>query len=187
LSISLKTAKEIFYLDQSSPSGLRWNIDKYSGVHNQFHCVIKDSVAGSFSKYWAVVYNYEPMQCHRLIIMMTQEIEDCDIVFVDHKDGDTRNNAINNLIISSPKLNSRNKKKSSLNKTGKTGVFIITTKNKKAARAQWYDLDGNRRTKNFSFNLYGEEQAMEMAISVRDINIQILQNNNAGYSERHGK
>ena len=74
--------------------------------------------------------------------MLRDGMRDSDIPLVDHLDGDKLNNSADNLVLGCPKLNSRNKKMARNNRSGKTGVFVIISKGKKYARAQWYDLDG---------------------------------------------
>jgi hypothetical protein len=185
--MTLAEAKEVFYLDGTSPSGIRWKIDKFCGKYNQFHCVVKGSVAGCQDKYWRVTYNYKNYHCHRIVIMLAENLEACEVDVVDHVDGDGLNNKLENLILSGTAKNMRNRKRMTSNKSGVTGAFVVSIHGRLYARAQWYDIDGSRRTKNFSHNKYGEAVAWQMAIDLRDEKFKMLQEQGAGYSDRHGK
>lgn len=187
--ISLAEVKEVFYLAPDSPSGLRWKIDRWSGEHNQFHCVVKDTCAGGYyGDYWRVMYDGVSLLVHRIILMLVHALENEDLPVVDHKDGNGADNSYGNLTISCPAHNSRNKKLGSLNKTGKLGVFIVNDRRRgtSAVRAQWYELDGTRVTRNFSVEKYGESKAFDLATTCRNENITRLNIEGACYSDRHG-
>ena len=53
------------------------------------------------------------------------------------------------------------------------------------ARATWQELDGTEGCKTFSFLKYGEETAMSLAKEYRSKMMLRLQEEGAGYSERH--
>ena len=54
-------------------------------------------------------------------------------------------------------------------------------------RAMGMTLNGEKKTKSFSCNLLGEEQAFKLACEYREQNIRELNEQGAGYTERHGK
>lgn len=82
----------------------------------------------------------------------------------------------------------RNKTKLSTNTTGVTGVHKHH-KNGVLCRytADWRELDGTRRSKSFSINKYGKEEAFRLACETRENAIKELNEQGAGYSENHGK
>jgi len=186
MNLSLSDIKEAFYLSNESPSGIKWNLSKYSGKHNHIQSTVQNSNAGSKGKdYWYVMYKETSLLVHRVIFMLANNLESSHVDFVDHEDGNGHNNVLSNLRNSGPKLNSRNKKMSSANQSGTVGVFIITAKGKKYARAQWYNLQGKRCTKNFSYSLHGEAGAWQLAVEVRNKVIEEMQLQGAGYTNRH--
>lgn len=84
---------------------------------------------------------------------------------------------------------SRNTRKSKNNSTGKNGVTTIKRGGKpiEAYVATWYTLEGRRKTRGFSVNKYGEEEAFRLACEYRDEQIRLLNEQGAGYTEGHGK
>lgn len=129
MNLSLSDIKEAFYLSNESPSGIKWNLSKYSGKHNHIQSTVQNSNAGSKGKdYWYVMYKETSLLVHRVIFMLANNLESSHVDFVDHEDGNGHNNVLSNLRNSGPKLNSRNKKMSSANQSGTVGVFIITAK-----------------------------------------------------------
>lgn len=176
---------ELFYYDESSPSCLRWKVDRYGGSEYTSKAVSAGDVAGSFNgRYWKTEVDGEELRIHRIILMLEGELKPFETV--DHMDGDGGNNRRENLRIVSRAVNSRNRVKASSNKSGKTGVFIRTRLDRSdQAIASWYELDGKLRSKSFSFGVYGAN-AFQLASAYRDAKINELNQAGAGYTERHG-
>lgn len=82
---------DLFYYDESSPSGLRWKIGR-KGTKG------KDSVAGSCHKKhgaWAVQFRGTPTLTHRVVWeMFTGDVPNG---VVTHKNGNKSDNSIGNL------------------------------------------------------------------------------------------
>ena len=79
-------------------------------------------------------------------------------------------------------LNSKNKAIYKNNTTGVAGV-------KKYSRgfvASWTDLEGNDKSRSFNANILGEELAFKLACEFRSNMLNILNEQGAGYTERHG-
>lgn len=82
----------------------------------------------------------------------------------------------------------RNRGMGSNNTSGTTGVYAQETRpGYFLAVAAWYDLTGKYRTKSFSFNKYGEEEAFRLACQYREERISCLNEQGAHYSPDHGK
>ncbi|MNF97457.1 AP2 domain protein [compost metagenome] len=78
------------------------------------------------------------------------------------------------------------------NTSGVHGVCFQTVKTKNGNYVQryvasWRDLNGKVRTKCFSVNVYGDELAEFLACEYRSHQIELLNLQGAGYTERHGK
>lgn len=86
----------------------------------------------------------------------------------------------------------RNKQLQKNNKSGVTGVHLDEKSFSKEGVpllcwvARWKTLEGKQRSKSFSINKYGDEEAFKLACEYRLKQIQELNNNGAGYTERHG-
>lgn len=177
------------YYDESSPSGLRWNVGR--GNH-----AVKDGVVGTLDKQgrWSFVLTAFGVKkrryCHRVIWeIFNGEIPSNRVV--DHIDGKPHNNVIKNLRVVEQKINQRNACKSTRNKTGLTGVCrieVICPKSGVFAYwvANWKDLQGKRRNRHFSVVKLGEEAAKSAATQFREKAIEQLNAEGAGYTERHG-
>lgn len=82
----------------------------------------------------------------------------------------------------------RNKRKNVNNKSGFTGVHKGYRDGKlDRYRAEWIDLEGKTKSKSFSINKYGKEEAFRLACEARENAIKELNEQGAGYSENHGK
>ncbi len=53
--------------------------------------------------------------------------------------------------------------------------------------ADWWGLDGVRRTKSFNIKKFGDAQSFKLACAYRDEQIRLLNEQWAGYSEKHGR
>lgn len=182
--------KDTFYYDPTSPSCLRWARTSYSGRGNKKPQALKDDPAGSLNGrgQYEVFFNGRLYQCHRIVYEITVG-EIPEGILIDHIDGNRSNNLIDNLRLADYTLNARNRKKSSKNTTGITGVYPdISSKTKQLTGycASWQEIDGRRSTKRFSIKQYGED-CLNAAKWWRELMIDFLNADGAGYTEDHGK
>ena len=105
---------------------------------------------------------------------------------IDHEDGIGTHCRMDNLRCVPQIINLRNSKMRSDNVSGVTGVSIWTAGN--AWRATVIDnLTGKQKCKTFSIAKYGEHTAFSMACDAREDMMEILNQQGAGYTCRHGK
>lgn len=131
---SLEVLQECFTLDQGCPSGLRWKerpIHHYSGGLQSLKSNSKFSgrPAGCLKskqgrhKYWVVRIFNRLYRAHRIVWSLHhREIIDSALT-IDHVDGDTTNNHVDNLRKATHAQNSFNAAKRSDNTIGFKGVF----------------------------------------------------------------
>jgi hypothetical protein len=85
----------------------------------------------------------------------------------------------------------QNQRKRCTNKSGETGVLLATKvingRKYSAWVAYWCPVVGVKRTKNFSTNKYGYDEAFKMATDYRAKMIEELNRLGASYAETHGK
>lgn len=162
--------------DESSPSYLRW---VKSTVNGKGIC---GEVCGYKRKngYWFTGIDKNKYQNGLLVLLLNGYYPPENHV-VDHIDGNPSNNKIDNLRFVSHAVNSRNRKLPSNNSVGVTGVYVqggvICT--------SWYDLSKTRNRKYFSIKRYGYELALQLAIEFRKQMLENLNDNGAGYTDRH--
>lgn len=77
----------------------------------------------------------------------------------------------------------RNNRKQRNNTSGVTGVY----RDKCRFCAEWRTIDGKTKTKSFSIKKYGEELAFLAACEARELAIENLNRQGAGYGYTHGK
>lgn len=85
-------------------------------------------------------------------------------------------------------LQNRNRGKTKANTSGETGVTWRPPYDRPFGRAiaTWYDLDGVQKSKGFSEKNIGKEAAISLAATYRKGVIDSLNQQGAGYSEKHG-
>ena len=106
-----------------------------------------------------------------------------DGLCIDHIDGNTSNNKIENLRLLTHKENMRNTKKSKGNKSGVNGVVLENIREFEYWSAIWYETDGTPARKRFSVKELGNDVAFEYAKAHRkDVEERL-----SHFSERHGK
>lgn len=108
---------DVFYIDESSPSGIRWKI-------RPANCKRIGDMAGTKTKagYWRVEVRGKNIMCHRIIWEMVNGTIP-DGMNIDHIDGNSLNNCISNLRLATDGQNSRNYKKPITNTSGEKNVY----------------------------------------------------------------
>jgi len=173
---------EIFYYDETSPSCLRWKIDRYGGRDYKIKKVSAGDIAGSVcegNEYYRLTYQCKQLKVHKIIVsLFNMEVpEDCDI---DHVDGNPLNNKIGNLRVVSHRKNMRNQGMRTTNTSGVTGVHPRFKDGYQVAWVADIRTDNGRKTRNFSTNKYSN--AFELACECRDKFLESIPE----YSDRHG-
>jgi len=147
-----------------------------------------DSVGGAYGKnsYYVKVFSKQYTVSHIIIEMhLGRKLESGEVV--DHIDGNNRNNNLSNLRVVDSKVNNRNVRMSVDNTSGAVGV---NKQHDSYGKAHWitsvYNLQGKRVRKSFSIDVYGDN-AFVFACNFRNEQIRLLNEQGAGYSERHGK
>lgn len=178
------TFNQKFYIDESSPSGLRFKIDVYAGKN---YCSLsnpKDSIAGvkSADGSWHITHERKGVKVHRIIYLLANKTIDSSKI-IDHINGNPSDNSLANLRQVSHEANRRNLK---IDKRNSTGVTGISGDMKGTYRASVTDMRGIRLSKSFSISKYGKEEAFRLACQWRKEQIEQLNANGAGYTDRHG-
>lgn len=172
----------ILVYDESSPSRLRFKEQRGSRRAGD--------VAGNQRKdgYWQISSGANRVLGHRVIYeMFNGPIPDG--MQVDHEDGDCTNNCPENLRLVTPKVNQRNMRRDTRNTSGVTGVSRKVVKGRNREFAYWtahWIVDGVQQTANFPVTVHGEEESRSMAVAARQLAIEKLNTQGAGYTERHG-
>lgn len=177
-----------FYYDETSPSGIRWKVDRWSGKDHRVLRIAKGSIAGSVNLkgYWQVIVQKKSYRVHRVVWeMLVGNLKDGEQI--DHIDQNKRNNILANMRAVSNTVNKRNSGMYSNNATGITGVRWITMDGGLYAAATWATLEHKRKAAYFSVSKYGLLPAFKMAFLRRQAEIRSLNKHGAEYSEIHGK
>lgn len=137
-------------------------------------------------KYWKVKFKLKGVLVHRLIwVLFNGDIP--ENMVIDHIDGNTLNNSIDNLRCVSKKLNCLNRKKSKANSSGATGIHRFKD-NKQGYEGYRSTVayNGKQVHKNFYFHKHSEQEAFRLATEWRKARIAELNEQGAGYTSRHG-
>lgn len=173
------------YYDETSPSGLRWKVDRYTGKTYNVKVASCGDVAGSLQKsgYYLVPINNRNFRAHRLIYKIHNPEFD-EALDIDHFDRNPSNNKVENLRAVSHKLNGRNLNKARNNKSGVTGVRFEV----KLGCFSYYTAElkvrGRKKlSKSFSISKYGEQEAFRLACTEREGYVLAV----GGFTDNHGK
>lgn len=182
---------DLYIYDETSPTCLRWSVDIYSGRNANQKNVSVGDVAGGMgnSGYYQVRKQGKLQLVHRVIWEMYYGSIP-ENLFLDHKDGNRTNNKLSNLRLVQRSLNARNCQQREDNTSGVTGVTLLknTLRSGNIAylwRAFWCELSGEKKSKSFNIGKYGDEVAFQMACDYRKEQIERLNKEGAGYTERH--
>lgn len=180
---------EYFYYDETSPSGLRWNTVITSANGRPMTTV--DSVAGRLkiekhrkSNYYTLQLNNKKYRCHRVIWELHFDAL-VERQSIDHIDRNQLNNKISNLRIVNQKENCENRRMSSANKSGVTGVSLQAKGGCEYWCATW-KINRKTKTKLFSIKKYGIMPAFALAVTYRKEKIMELNKMGANYTGAHG-
>lgn len=187
---------ELVYYDESSSTFLRHNREIRYGNQDTLIRAKKGDEAGNptLGGYTSLVLSrYGTFPIHRIVWYLNTGEDVPPNQLIDHIDGNRTNNCISNLRLIPEAENTRNTSMYSNNTTGVTGVYFDKKKypNSNEIRnywkASWMELDGNQKTKAFSIEIFGLLPAFKMAVEYRQAQIERLNREGAGYTERHGK
>lgn len=181
-----------FYYDHTSPSRLRWNVDRFHGVGHAAKFISVGDPAGGLDKdgYYVLNLNRKAYKAHRVIYnMFVGEIPENFVI--DHIDGVKSNNCIDNLRVVPHSLNMRNMKQKRNNTSGVTGVSLLRNTNRSGSISLYWgasclSTSGLKIQKRFSVAKYGNDEAFRMACEYRVEVIAHLNTQGAEYTERHG-
>lgn len=175
---------KIFKYDPSSPSHLSWLVSTNKRIS------VGSPVGGINGEgYYKTRFKGKPIFVHRLIWEMFNGPIGPEM-YIDHIDGNRTNNNILNLRVGSREVNARNYSLRVDNTSGVKGVrrieeFAANGSCYLGWKAFWNELDGSYRGKTFGINKYGEDEAFRLACEYREKMIQKLNDQGAGYTERH--
>lgn len=177
---------DYFYYDETSPSCLRWKVDRYTGRDARITLPLAGTTAGCRDKeYYRVGFGGSLFQVHRVIWELHSGPIPEDMV-IDHKDRNMFNNKLDNLRLVPFAINKRNATMLRNNTSGITGVSYEERAGRGYWRARWKGLDGKRYSSNFPTAAYGDK-AFELACKAREEAIAKLNTEGAGYTSDHGK
>lgn len=182
-----------FYYDESSPTGLRWAVQRRGGGDYRLLVVDVGDVAGCIHKgrgYGEVKLDGKSYKTHRVIY----ELHFGEIpagIDIDHIDGIRLNNTPSNLRLVRDKQNAQNRVKRYDNTSGTTGVVRMCNTTKNTSRhywmAKWTNLNGKECSKSFRIDILGSDEAYRLACEHRQSMIDIMVLQGGHYTDRHGK
>ena len=190
VEIDVPAITEQLYYSDTSPTFLRWKVDKVSG--NGLIKYRAGDVAGSIKSdgYCIVGVNKKYYKVHRVIYtLFNGKIEDG--LVINHIDNNPSNNRIENLEMCEQHENSKRTKihrgiQRIGNVSGVTGVYKSCSDNRYISWvAEWMD-SARKCKKRFYVHKHGNEEAFRLACEYRAQKIRELNEQGAGYTDRHG-
>jgi hypothetical protein len=185
-----KDVLDYFYYDETSPSGLRWNkpvVGRNGRIYQNIGDVagILKETSDKKNKRWIVKFLGNSIYAHRIVYALHHFLPNS--LVIDHTDGNSLNNNINNLRAVTQEINSRNNKRDfSKTSTGALGVSKCKKSHLNFSYyiATWYE-NGKLKSKEFSTFKMSDEEAFASACRWREDKIKELNEQGAGYTTRH--
>lgn len=177
---------QLFFLDEESPSGLRWRITPFKKAHPAVGDVVGTLNAEG---YWYLRYKENNYGLHRVVWCLLNEADILSGQVIDHINGDGSDNSHGNLRCVTQKENARNRTKQKNNTSGVTGVVFWRGVKKQRGdywTARWR-VDGKNFVKYFIIDKNNPDQAFKDACTYREEILATTLTKEEGYTERHGK
>jgi hypothetical protein len=168
---------EHFYLDETSPSGLRWK-------ETDSRKVRANKVAGGLILgKWIVRLGGKGLVASRVMWVLLHGEIPLNLV-IDHLDGNPSNNKVTNLMAKTHSGNSQNRKKRTDNHTDVTGVSCQKRGGYSYYSAYWQE-GGKKIGKCFSCVKLGDIVARQMATEFRLQKVREMNEQGDNYTDRH--
>jgi hypothetical protein len=133
----LNYLKECFEIDNDFDSGLKWKTRPTKHFKSDFLCSAwnkrfstKQAGFNIGNDYYSVSLNYKQHLCHRIVYALHNNTTDFHGMFVDHKNGNTKNNNPLNLRLANLSQNKFNSKLYKSNKSGHKNISYCEKKKK---------------------------------------------------------
>lgn len=190
--IDFETVSKLFVYDETSPSGIIWAGDRFSGHNYKRLSARKGDPAGyiynnkiKHKTFWMTRCNKKVLFVHRIIWVLFNKTIPENMV-IDHIDNTPLNNKIENLRCVDQVINTRNRNISPSNITGKVGVrFRSMYAGKYNYFIAQYHVDGKMYNKIFSIDKLDHDEALKQACEWRTNAMNKLNDSGAGYTENH--
>lgn len=167
-----------FYVDESSPTFLRWNIDKFTGEYSNIHSIVKHSPAGHIKPngYVAVSLHGVSYRLHRILWVLYHKQDIPRHLVVHHRNGIRHDNSFENLELCTQQTNCRLTNREPAGMSNVVGVSIKTSVRGIQSFYATVRFKGVLYEKGFSARKYGREKALNLAIAWRNNKIEELLN-----------
>ena len=186
----LNAISETLYYDESSPTFLRWKINATSGRNNSHIKKKAGDVAGSIyiGKYNTITCRIKSVAyvASRVIWYLHNGVYPTEGAVIDHIDGNSLNNNISNLRLCSQAVNAKNSAKRSDNSSGQVGIYFDMDSAGRSFCKGQITHDGVTKNVSFSLRKHGLLPAFAKVYKWRKEQLRLLNEQGAGYTDRHG-
>ena len=137
-------------------------------------------------KYWIINLKNKEYTAARVVYCLAYGAIPDDRM-VDHIDGNSHNNRIENLRLADVQVNGRNRKMNINNTTGRRFIHRVKISNRSGRYNHYYrvtvQLQTRKIIKSFNIGVLGENEALKRAIEFKNTLVPLLLLD--GYTERH--
>lgn len=183
----------VFRLDASSPSGLAWNKYTYSFGGRKLETwpgkpagTLREVKNGD-NKAWGISFTLNGKSKHFSVHRVVAVLSGLKVngYVIDHINGISADNRIENLRVTTQAINSRNCKPQHNSPYGITGVGFYEDRVGNGYFIARAYIDGKREQKSFPIKYLGVMEAFRQAVVSRQQLVAELNASGAGYSSRH--